>query len=142
MTEHDEEHPDSLERLFVRTLRCAGRVFAPALRRSVPDHLTPPQLFLLNHLREQPAQPSELAREQHVGMSAITAVVDGLVARGLVERCPDPQDRRAVRLVITPTGREVCAEVEARVLEATRELLAPLSPAQRARLGAALADLA
>jgi DNA-binding MarR family transcriptional regulator len=132
-----------LERLFLHTLRRASRaVFSQALRRGASAHLTPQQLFVLGHLVKHPAQPSELARDHHVGMSAMTGLVDGLVGRGLVERCDDPRDRRAVRLHITPAGREAWEQVEARVVDAARQLLAPLSPAQRERLAAALRDLA
>lgn len=132
-----------LERLFLTILRRSSRaVFSQALRRDATAHLTPQQLFVLGHLIKHPAQPSELARDHHVRMSAMTGLVDGLVSRGLVERCDDPHDRRVVKLLITPAGREVWAQVEARVVDAARQLLAPLSSEQRERLHQALLDLA
>lgn len=132
-----------LERLFLTVLRRSSRaVFSQALRRDAAAHLTPQQLFVLGHLVKHPAQPSELARDHHVRMSAMTGLVDGLVSRGLVERCDDPRDRRAVRLLITPAGREEWAQVEARVADAARQLLAPLTSEQRERLHQALLDLA
>ena len=131
-----------LERLLLRTLKgCWGSIFSRALRRTLPGHLTPQQLFVLAHLCRQAAQPSELARDHHVGMSAMTGLIDGLVQRGFVERHPDPRDRRAVQLLITPAGRELLGEAEAGVLESARQLLSPLSAAQRERLHLALADL-
>lgn len=44
--------------------------------------------------------------------STITRVIDELEDRGWVERIPDPEDRRAQRVVLTPDGiqkrREIC----------------------------------
>jgi DNA-binding MarR family transcriptional regulator len=133
---------ESLETLLISTLkRTWPAIFKAALRRPLPGHLTPQQLFVLAHLCHQEAQPSELAREHHVGMSAMTGLVDGLVERQLVERAPNPRDRRAVQLRATATGRALWAEAHAAVLDAARQLLAPLQPAERERLARALADL-
>ena len=122
--------------------RSWSAIFSSALWRSFPGHLTPQQLFVLSRLKYGSAQPSDLAREQHVGMSAVTGVIDGLVARGLVERRHDEQDRRAVRLDVTAEGRAVLAEAQAAVLDSTRELLAPLSSEARERVLIAMRDLA
>jgi DNA-binding MarR family transcriptional regulator len=132
----------SLESLLLRvTKRCWSAVFSSALRRSLPGHVTPQQLFVLAHLCHRPSQPSTLAREQHVGMSAMTGLVDGLVARGLVERGQDPHDRRAVQLAITDDGRALWGEAQAAVLDVARQFLLPLSPEERERLALALTDL-
>lgn len=135
--------PDaSLESLLLRvTKRCWSAVFSSALRRTVPGRLTPQQLFVLAQLCHEPSQPSTLARDHHVGMSAMTGLVDGLVARGLVERGQDPHDRRAVQLVITADGRALWGEAQAAVLETTRHFLTPLTVGERERLTLALGDL-
>ncbi len=131
-----------LESLFLRTIkRSWSAIFSSALWRSLPGHLTSQQLFVLSRLKYGSAQPSELAREQHVGMSAVTGVIDGLVARGLVERRHDEQDRRAVRLDVTAEGRALLEEAQVAVLDSTRELLAPLSSEARERLLIAMRDL-
>lgn len=137
------EAPDTtLEALVLRvTKRCGSAVFSSALRRALPGHLTPQQLFVLAHLYHHPSQPSALAREHYVGMSAMTGLVDGLVARHLVERRQDPHDRRAVHLIITEEGRTLWEEAQAAVLESTRQFLAPLTGAERRRLTLALGDL-
>jgi DNA-binding MarR family transcriptional regulator len=74
-------------------------------------------------------------------MSAMTGLVDGLVARGLVERGQDAHDRRAVQLVITADGRALWGEAQATVLETTRQFLTPLTLDERERLTLALGDL-
>lgn len=135
--------PDpSLEGHFLRVFHhCWGAVLGRALRRNLPGNLTPQQLFILGRLSRCPAQPSELARDHSVGMSTMTGVIDGLVARGLVERQHDEHDRRAVRLVLTPSGHALWHEAEAGTHEAVRQMLAPLSDEQRARLAHTLDDL-
>jgi DNA-binding MarR family transcriptional regulator len=37
----------------------------------------------------------------------MTRMVDRLVAKGLLERTPDTEDRRAIALRLTPPGREL-----------------------------------
>ena len=132
----------TLESLLLRvTKRCWSTVFSSAMRRTLPGHLTPQQLFVLAQLDHGACQPSVLAREHHVGMSAMTGLVDGLVARGLVDRLQDPHDRRAVQLAITDDGRAIWSEAQAAVMESARQVLTPLSLAERERLMLALSDL-
>jgi len=132
----------ALESLLLRvTKSCWSTVFSSALRRSLPGHVTPQQLFVLAQLDHGACQPSVLAREHHVGMSAMTGLVDGLVARGLVDRLQDSHDRRAVQLAITDDGRAIWGEAQAAVMESTRLVLTPLSAAERERLMLALSDL-
>ena len=132
----------TLESLLLRvTKRCWSTVFSSAMRRTLPGHLTPQQLFVLAQLDHRACQPSVLAREHHVGMSAMTSLVDGLVARGLVDRLQDSHDRRAVQLAITDDGRAVWGEAQAAVMESTRQVLTPLSATERERLMLALSDL-
>ena len=48
-----------------------------------------------------------------VSPPTVTAVVDGLVARGLVERQADPEDRRRLTLLLTRDGKRVLAAGDA-----------------------------
>ena len=40
----------------------------------------------------------------------LTSVVNTLVREGYVERRPDPEDRRVVRLYVTDKGRRICED--------------------------------
>lgn len=85
--------------------------------------LTPPQLFALRAL--DPARPvpmRELAAELHCDSSNVTGLVDGLQARGLVQRRPDEHDRRVRMLVVTQQG----ARVRERLHEVMAQVPAPL----------------
>ncbi|WP_344517999.1 MarR family winged helix-turn-helix transcriptional regulator, partial [Streptomyces paradoxus] len=62
--------------------------------------------------------------------SNLTGIVDKLETRGLLERQPDPGDRRVKILAITDTGREMAEDLLDR-LRFAREPLAALDENQR-----------
>ena len=53
-----------------------------------------------------------------------------LVARGLIERSSNPNDRRSHRLRLSASGRELYAQVAPKALELERRIFAALSPAE------------
>ena len=65
-------------------------------------------------------------------------LVDRLVRDGLVERHPDPDDRRATRVRLTPGGRGAAAHVAG--LRRSRSPFADLLDAEGATLAALLLD--
>jgi long-chain acyl-CoA synthetase len=83
--------------------------------------LTLPQYRVLGFLAQGNEAASVLAEKLAVSRPSITGVVDGLVARGLVQRSADPADRRRVGHDLTDEGRHVIeaadAEVERRLGE-------------------------
>lgn len=66
--------------------------------------LTPTQAMAL-HTLDEPCPMRELAENIGHDASHVTAIVDKLENQGLVERQPDPHDRRIKRLSLTPEGR-------------------------------------
>ena len=54
---------------------------------------------------------TELAEIMEVGKVTIGGLIDHLEAAGYVERRPDPNDRRAKRVVITQKGREAMTQM-------------------------------
>jgi DNA-binding MarR family transcriptional regulator len=71
-----------------------------------PDDLTLAQAHCLHTIgdMESPTM-SELSAELELHPSTVTALVDALVKRGLVQRMEDPDDRRIVRVAFTSEGR-------------------------------------
>jgi DNA-binding MarR family transcriptional regulator len=59
----------------------------------------------------EPIRLGELNRHVLLSQPALSRLVDRLVERGLVQRCPDPADGRGVRLVLTDEGRARQREV-------------------------------
>lgn len=74
--------------------------------------LSLPQYRVLALLGEGSTASSVLARRLAVSPPSVTAVVDGLVARGLVERRSDPEDRRRLTLLLTRDGAKVLAAAD------------------------------
>ena len=71
---------------------------------------------------------SQLALAQHLGVdrTVMTYLLDDLEAAGLIERRPDPADRRARRIVATPDGRTCLARLDERLRAAEEQLLSGL----------------
>lgn len=81
------------------------------------SELSLPQYRVLGLLAEGNALPSSMADRLNVRRPSITAVVDGLVARGLVVRTPAEGDRRQVSHAITAEGRQLLAAADRDVEE-------------------------
>lgn len=125
--------PDvELTELLHRTLRL--------YRQGMREHMDPgsPPMHQLRALRQLVAhgamRPGQLAELLGIAPRSATGVVDALEERGLVERSPDPHDRRAQ--VVTPTARAQDAlDSTARAREdAARDLVAPLPASDRREL--------
>lgn len=78
--------------------------------------------------------PGRLLRETLVTSGTMTNRVDRLAARGLVERLPDPADRRGVLVRLTPDGKATVDSAFEALLAAEREFLAGLSSDQQSQL--------
>jgi DNA-binding MarR family transcriptional regulator len=77
--------------------------------------LTLPQYRVLGILAEGSAAASGLADRLAVRRPSITALIDGLVARGLVDRRQEDTDRRRVELRLTPEGISTLARADVAV---------------------------
>ena len=93
----------------VRAARAAARLSRQVERALVPAELSLPQYRLLALLADSEELASALAGLLAVRPPSVTALVDGLVQRGLVERRGSEHDRRCVTHVLTDAGRAVLA---------------------------------
>jgi DNA-binding MarR family transcriptional regulator len=77
---------------------------------------------------------SRLALAQRLGIDRtdMTYLLDDLEAAGLIERRPDPADRRARRVVATEQGADLLVLLDGRIRAAEANLLAPLDDKARA----------
>jgi DNA-binding MarR family transcriptional regulator len=90
---------------------------------------------------DEPLPLSHLADRCCCVRSNITQLVDRLEAERLVERLPDPADRRSVRAALTPAGRERHAEAVRIVGETERQVFAGLGEEDRQALARLLGRL-
>ncbi|MFC5906372.1 MarR family winged helix-turn-helix transcriptional regulator [Streptacidiphilus monticola] len=103
--------------------------------------LTGAQAKVLALLRRGPMPMRRIAHTMSCEPSNITGIVDRLEARGLVERRPDPEDRRVKLVAATDAGAAAAAELRGS-LSFAREPLAALSPEERVQLRGLLRRMA
>jgi DNA-binding MarR family transcriptional regulator len=106
-----------------------------------PPMTSTQRLALFETAIEGPLRLSELAGRMGITAPTASRAVDGLVDLGLLERLPDPADRRAVRIDVTESGRVDVEGRKARVAAALEPAVAALSAQDRARLASLLARL-
>lgn len=85
--------------------------------------------------------PGRLLRATMVTSGTMTNRIDRLSRRGLVERAPDPHDRRSVVVTLTDAGRRTVDGAFESLLDRERHLLAELPESDRASLAALLRRL-
>jgi DNA-binding MarR family transcriptional regulator len=124
--------PAELSELMMRFARLQRRRWREVL---APWDLSPHQARALKVICERDrVRLSDLAETLHIAPRSATEVADGLQERGLVERAPDPGDRRAVLLRPTDEGRRIRAEVDDARSADSAELFGRLSDAERRTL--------
>jgi DNA-binding MarR family transcriptional regulator len=82
--------------------------------------------------------PGQLLVETLVTSGTMTNRVDRLTSRGLVERRPDPDDRRSIRVRLTPAGSSVVDGALADLVEAEHRMLDVLPREERRALATLL----
>jgi DNA-binding MarR family transcriptional regulator len=83
---------------------------------------------------ETSTRMSDIAFDVGVTARTITTMVDALERDGLVERLPDPLDRRAISLGLTDDGEALVPRVQVAMDEIFRAVASPLSDADQATL--------
>jgi DNA-binding MarR family transcriptional regulator len=92
-------------------------------------------------LADAPMTMSELARALGASLSSMSGIVDRIEARGLIERERSGDDRRVVRVHLTPAGRDWLCEMESMRRDRIERVLGHLDDERLVRLSAALDDL-
>ena len=105
--ERPDDHKDEL-RLWLRLFSCK-MLIETEIRRRLRDNfdITLPRFDLMAQLDKAPAgmKLGELSQRLMVSNGNITGLVDRLVAQGLLDRQPAPNDRRAQLVKLTAEGR-------------------------------------
>jgi DNA-binding MarR family transcriptional regulator len=84
---------------------------------------------------------TEFSRTLMIGSSGATKRLDRLEQAGLIERSPDPTDRRGTLIGLTQKGREAIDSVTEAHIANEHRLLEALSPEEREELGDLLRKL-
>lgn len=117
----------------ITAARAAARL-SKSLEVALGDaNLSLPQYRLLLFLSGGPERATALAGWLDVSPPSLTALVDGAVNRGLVQRVASLEDRRCVRHEITPEGHRALAEADDDLVAKLTGLLAHLPPSERTK---------
>lgn len=105
-------------------LHQVARDLATALDRQLaPFGLTAQQAALLLHAsRQQAASPSQLMTALGTDTAGMTKLADRLEAKHLIERHPNPEDRRSVLIALTEHGQALAPQLRPVFGRVTRQL--------------------
>jgi len=110
--------PTGASRELIQAVLTASRALFAVAARSlgyVADDVTLAQYRVLVELAARgPQRPADIASALAVDRSTTTRMCDRLVRKHLVDRRRTSADRRAVRMSLTPAGRELVEQVTAR----------------------------
>ncbi|MGP3915134.1 MarR family winged helix-turn-helix transcriptional regulator [Nonomuraea sp. 10N515B] len=120
---------------LVRSTFLVNAVYADSAREY---GLTQQQGQLLCVLMAQPYGMSELGAMLGLAKSSLTGMVDRSERNGLVQRQPDPQDSRAVRVALTKQGAKLADAFYTETCRRIDELTSGFAPAERDTLAALL----
>jgi DNA-binding MarR family transcriptional regulator len=120
--------------------------FREALRHSVylvrrldaDGELSAAQLSTLKMLLHEGQRVGEIARNLGVRVPSATEQIIKLERAGLARREPDPNDSRAVRVILTPEGRDAVDSANRRRNQVMAGILSTLSDQDRKALADAL----
>lgn len=136
--------PAGLEGSLSWLLGEAARAHLYAMREVLGDIPHGPRGFeaLCGAANASARNQAELAKQLGVDRTVMVYLVDDLEKAGLVERVPDPNDRRSKLVRATPAGLERLCELQKVTARAEAELLADLSPAETELLRSLLQRIA
>jgi DNA-binding MarR family transcriptional regulator len=118
-----------------------NRLMAVELRQEVDESATMPQFRVMAYLHQEPMTLTALAQKRRVSIQSAGELVQSLVARGWLNRTPDPSDRRQSILELTDEGRAKYERVQDRMQEQLTAYLALLTDAERDTVQGALIAL-
>lgn len=126
--------------LMVRLGEASRRRFHKALE---PEGLHPRDFGLMTMVAAHPGMSQQQLHEKTgIDPSSMVAVIDELEARGLAERRPDPEDRRARLIYLTDDGQRTLARIGKLATQLQRELFSGLTHDELSTLHGLLRKLA
>ena len=118
------------------------RLVRRRLREEVPPRLRPAQVELLAVVGGRPGiSVAAAARELRLADNSVSTLVNQLLTAGMLRRETDPEDRRAVRLELTPAAQRHMADWRDRRARMVGTRIQELPADDRAAIAAALPAL-
>ncbi len=92
-------------------------------------------------MKTGPLPMSEIGRRLYISKPSMTALADSLTEEGLIERHPDPSDRRVINIGITPKGKKHLKEFFASYRNDVKVLLSGIGDDDLRTLRSSLKDI-
>ncbi len=124
---------------LIRTSADITECFEKFLARHGLSHGRFAIMMFLNRNPELPVNQTQIAEAYGVSKATITGLIDGLERDVMVERLPDPHDRRATLVHLAPAGRAFLENFLPNHFRGVSELMAGLSKADLGVLTSLLA---
>jgi DNA-binding MarR family transcriptional regulator len=94
--------------------------------------ITLPQFLILNFLdKEGESNMTHLAQFLNVSTPAATGIVDRLVKYGYIARVFDPEDRRIIKIRLTPKGSSLVNKINQQKRQSTIDIFSRISEKER-----------
>lgn len=122
---------ERLQQLVTRVSWASQRFMSRQLEEfglTLPQWMT---LRNLAHLTRPGCTLNELCEVSHQVPATMTGIINRLVQRYLVDRQRDPENRRALRLSLTPQGLSLISEIERIQNQHFEEMLSKFSQQER-----------
>jgi DNA-binding MarR family transcriptional regulator len=119
----------------------AGEAFVALANRALSGYQLSPaarQALAVLDGAGGPLSPTEIARRLIVTTASVTSLLDTLERRGLVERRPDPADRRRLLVAITPPAQAMVRQYVPEVVALQGAVMSGIGEEDRQQLIAVL----
>jgi MarR family transcriptional regulator, 2-MHQ and catechol-resistance regulon repressor len=138
MPTHYQGNPKEVQALdtFIKFTRAANAFEARIYQHKAIDDLTPSQFGILETLFHLgPLCQGEVSSKLLKSTGNVTLVLDNLEKRGLVRRVRETDDRRMVKIFLTPSGEDLIRRIFPQMVAAIESELSILTEEEQAQLG-------
>jgi len=134
---------DDVQGLEISSLiRILANVYSAAITQDLDaGEISGPRMGILLRLLvseesgiTQGIRPTQLSHFQHVKKNTISSLLRGLEENGLIERLPDPEDKRGSVIRITRAGKEMIKKIGPRRLKLMNQLASGLTAEEKEQL--------
>ena len=139
MAGSQEDRPEASQN-FGWALGTLFRAYRKAVGDAVAELPGGPRGFQVLASADSGDCQNQAAMADHLGIdrTAMTYLLDNLEAKGLLQRTPDPADRRSRRVTLTTEGTKTLARLTVKVSDVERHILGSLEPDEAEQLRTSL----
>jgi DNA-binding MarR family transcriptional regulator len=141
LLQQDDHLPDHLHRWLEAALTSVQRQLQSALAAQI-ERIGVRRLRVLQLVPAEGARQQELAQIAAVTKQSVAESITVLESEGLIERRPDPDDRRAWLIVPTTEGRRAQAAMDQALVEVEAQVARAVGPDRYSTFRAVLRSIA